>query len=99
MKTSTSTKRAVTAETRQRLERLCLGVALVGLLMMVQPVTRMLFRPGFLALFVAGIAYVSTTFWRPEGLTARGIVTTLLWTFLTVLGIIALAIWLAPRLL
>ncbi len=99
MRTSTAPKSAVTPTTRRRLERLCLGVALAGLLMMVQPLTRVLFRPGFFALFVAGIAYVSTTFGRPDGLTARGIVTTLMWTLLTLLGVIALAIWLAPRLL
>jgi hypothetical protein len=99
MNTSPSPKGTVSAALRRRLERVCLGVALAGLLMMVQPLTRVLFRPGFFALFVAGIAYVSTTFWRPNGLTARGIVTTLLWTFLTLLGVIGLAIWLAPRLL
>jgi hypothetical protein len=67
--------------------------------MMVQPVTQLLFRPGFFALFVAGIAYVSTTFWRAEGVSARGLVTTLLWTVVTLAGIVALSIWLAPRLL
>lgn len=85
--------------TRRRLERACLGVALTGLLMMTQPLTQLLFRPGFFALFVAGIAYVSTTFWRPEGVSTRGAVTTLLWTVVTLVGIIALSIWLAPRLL
>jgi hypothetical protein len=99
MSASPPTGGYVKQATRRRLERGCLAVALLGLVMMVQPVARVLFRPGFFALFVAGIAYVSTTFWRPEGVSARGIAATLLWTVATLTAIVALSIWLAPRLL
>ncbi len=99
MSASAPNGRYINPSTRRRLEHGCLAVALLGLLMMVQPVTQALFRPGFFALFVAGIAYVSTTFWRPEGVSTRGVMTTLLWTVVTLAAIIALSIWLAPRLL
>ena len=99
MSASAPNRGHIKPRTRRRLEQGCLAVALLGLLMMVQPVTQLLFRPGFFALFVAGIAYVSTTFWRPEGVSARGIAATLLWTVATLTAIVALSIWLAPRLL
>ena len=77
----------------------CIGAALTGLLFMVQPFAHPLFRIGFCLLFLAGIAYVSTTFWPPDGVTRRQIASTLAWAIVVLSATVALSVVLAPILL
>ena len=77
----------------------CIGVALTGLGLMVQPFAHLLFRVGFCLLFSAGIAYVSTTFWPSGGVTRRQMASTFAWVVAILLAAVAISVVLAPILL
>lgn len=91
--------RELSMKARRRMELSAVGTALIGLLLMAQPFAHGLFRVGFFALLGGGLAYVSSTFWPPRGLTGWGAARALYWVLYT----LALVLWLsagaAPALL
>ena len=84
---------------RRRLEWGAILVALLGLGLMMQPLTRVVFKPGFAMLLGAGIFYVSTTFWGDEPITPKRALLLLFWVLLTLVLVIAISIALVPVLL
>ena len=89
----------IAPRTARRVEWTLIATALLGLGCMVQPFTHAVFLVGFWLLFVAGILYVSTTFWPRDSVTWRVITTTLVWV-VGVLGVvIVVSILIAPMML
>ena len=99
MSRSGTLRRPMRPKTARQLEWGAIGVALIGLGLMVQPITHLLFRAGFWLLFVGGIGYVSTTFWRPGDVTWPNAARTLLWVVIVVLAVVGISAAIASALL
>lgn len=75
-----------------------IGVALAGLLAMAQPFSVRLYTLGFPALLVAGLAYISTTFWDPSTVTPKGALVLFAKVLLTLGLVVAICVALVPLL-
>jgi hypothetical protein len=73
-----------------------IAVALAGLLAMTQPFSVAVYTNGFPVLLVAGLAYISTTFWEPATLTPSRAVVLFVKVLLTLAVVIAVCIALVP---
>ena len=91
--------RELSMKARRVLELSAVAAALIGLALMAQPLWSGLFRVGFFTLLGGGLAYVSTTFWPPSGLTAWGAARLLYWVFYTLAVVLWLSAAAAPALL
>jgi len=84
---------------RARIEWGSIAIALAGVACMVQPLTSALYAVGFWMLLLAGIVYVSTTFWYEDEVTLARALALLVKVVLVLLLAIGISVAFVPALL